>query len=129
MNGYQSYQDAAAQTASPAQLVLMLFDGAIIRMERAAKALEDPRDLSAAHESITRSQAIIDELALSLDHDAGGEIAANLAAIYTYVGEQLVTANIDKRAEPLLEAISHLTPLRDAWEDACVKSPTIAAAG
>lgn len=129
MSGYDVYRSAVAQTASPAQLVLMLFDGAIMRIERAIRALEDPRDLSAVHEAITRAQRIVDELSMSLDHEGGGQLAGNLAAIYTYVGERLTTANIQKHPEPLEEAIAHLTPLRDAWESACVRVEPVSVAG
>jgi len=130
MSPYQAYQDTAAQTASPAQLVLMLFDGALARLEVAVDALEDePTDLEAAHTAITRVQAIIDELAMSLDHDRGGEVAANMAAIYGYVGELLLGANVHKTVAPLEEATTHLRPLRDAWESACVHASATATLG
>lgn len=123
MSPYQAYQDTAAQTASPAQLVLMLFDGALIRVEVAIEALQqEPTNLELAHTAISRVQAIVDELALSLDHERGGEMAANLGSIYVYVGELLVTANVEKSVAPLREVEKHLRELRDAWEDACVKS-------
>lgn len=129
MYGHQAYQDTAAQTASPAQLVLMLFDGALIRLDVAIEALrEQPANLEVAHTAITRVQAIVDELSVSLDHSNGGEVAGNLASIYRYVSELLIAGNIGKRTAPLEEAATHLRELREAWDTACVRSP-ISAAG
>lgn len=128
MYGRAAYQQSATQTASPAQLVLMLFDGALLRMEQAVEALQsEPRDLNAAHEGIVKAQRIVDELELSLDHDRGGEIAANLAAVYAYVGELLLDANLRKDPAPLADAELVLRPLRDTWERACVNGPVGAA--
>ena len=130
MSPYQAYQDTAAQTASPAQLVLMLFDGALVRLEVAIEALQEvPTNLDVAHTAITRVQAIVDELAVSLDRERGGEMAANLGSIYAYVSELLIAANIGKTIAPLEEAHEHLKDLREAWDAACVKTPVTAAAG
>ena len=127
MYGRNAYQQSATQTASPAQLVLMLYDGALLRIEQAVEALEESRDLMVAHTGIMKAQRIIDELELSLDHDQGGEIAANLAAIYVYVGELLLEGNLQKEPRMLRDAIEVLTPLRDTWERACVNGPVGAA--
>ena len=127
MYGRNAYQQSAAQTASPAQLVLMLYDGALLRIEQAVEALEESRDLMVAHTGIMKSQRIIDELELSLDHDRGGEIAANLAAIYVFVGELLLEGNLKKDPSMLREAIEVLTPLRETWDRACVNAPIGAA--
>lgn len=128
MYGRTAYQQSATQTASPAQLVLMLYDGALVRMQLAIEVLEaQPCDLAAVHAHIVKTQRIVDELELSLDHDRGGEIAANLAALYGFVGELLLTANLDKQPGPLHDAIEVLRPLRDSWEQACVNAPIPAA--
>ncbi len=130
MSPYQAYQDTAAQTASPAQLVLMLFDGALVRVEVAIEALQQvPANLDVAHTAITRVQAIVDELAVSLDRERGGAMAANLGSIYAYVSELLIAANVGKTIPPLEEAHAHLKDLREAWDAACVKTPVTAVAG
>lgn len=130
MYGRTAYQQSATQTASPAQLVLMLYDGALLRIEQAIETLAEPRDLTVAHACITKAQRIVDELEISLDHDRGGDISANLAAIYAYVGELLVGGNLRKDPTVLREAIEVLTPLRDTWERACVNVPVdVAVAG
>ena len=127
MYGRDAYQHSTTQTASPAQLVLMLYDGALLRIGQAIDALDGSRDLSAVHTNITKAERIVDELELSLDHDKGGEIAANLAAVYAYVGELLLNANLAKDPAPLRDAVKVLTPLRDTWERACVNAPVPAA--
>lgn len=115
------YRQQAAATASPAQLVLMLYDGALLRVERAIAALDaDPVDFETANLQLGKAQAIVDELALTLDHDAGGEVAGNLASLYTFCRERLIDANIRKSSEPLPAVVDTLTGLRDAWEQACV---------
>src|SRR6056297_1898475 len=101
-NGHQQYQQAATATADPAQLVLMLFDGALVRLEMARDAIADGL-VEQAHGSIVRVAAIVDELHVSLDHERGGSIAANLASLYTYCSELLVTANVRKDPAPLQE--------------------------
>lgn len=124
--GYGYYQQQAATTASPAQLVLMLYDGALTNVARAEVALHG-QDPQGAHEALTRAQAIVNELAVTLDHERGGEVAANLASLYGFCNERLVEANISKSSEGLGDAASVLSQLRDAWEQACVGGPVGAA--
>lgn len=125
----EAYTQQAATTASPAQLVLMLYDGALARVAGAEQALHaDPVQLDAAHIALTKAQAIIRELAVTLDRERGGEVAANLAALYAYVIELLIDANLTKDPAPLSEVTSLVTELRDAWEAACVNRP-VAVAG
>lgn len=127
MDPYAAYAQQAASTASPAQLALMLYDGALARIEAARLALE-ATDPAAAHVALAKTQAIVTELAATLDRDRGGDIATNLARLYAYCGERLVTANVAKDPAPLDEVSSVLGGLRDAWEQACVGT-TVAVAG
>ena len=126
-NGHQQYQQSAATTADPAQLVLMLFDGALVRLEMARDAIADGR-IDAAHQAIVRVQAIVDELHVSLDHERGGDVAHNLASLYTYCSEQLVTANIRKDPALLQEVAGILQGLRDSWDLGVVRG-AVAVAG
>ncbi len=129
MNPYAAYSQQATTTASPAQLVLMLYDGALARIEAAREALDaEPRDLEVVNTSLHRAQAIVRELQVTLDHERGGDIASNLAGLYTYAQGQLVEANVHKAVGPLDEAAKVIQPLRDAWEAACVNS-SVAVAG
>lgn len=127
MSPYAAYAEQAATTASPAQLVLMLYDGALARIEAARVALEtDPRDLELANRSLGKAQAIIRELQVTLDHERGGGVAANLASLYGFCQERLVHANVNKVAEPLDEVVDVLQPLRDTWHEACVTNAAVA---
>lgn len=119
-NPYQSYRRMAAQTATPGQLVLMLFDGAINFLERAAKGfeLEDPLEFNTTiNNNILKAQAIINELNASLDMEAGGELAANLRRLYEYMDYRLTESNRTKTPEELQEVIQRLGVIRDAWAE------------
>lgn len=117
MNGYQVYRRTQAQTASPAELVVMLYRGAVRFATAGGDALET-RNLEAAHNNLVRAQAIVSELASSLDVDHGGEIARNLLGLYGYVNRCLVEANVRKSVEPAREAQRLLRDLLEAWEEA-----------
>lgn len=128
MHGRELYQAQAASTAGPAQLVLMLYDGAIARIRTAVDAImAEPADLHLAHDNLTRAQAIVRELSVTLDHERGGDIAGNLARLYTFCTEQLVEANLAKDAAAAEVAVDVLTGLRDAWEQACAAGATVVA--
>lgn len=117
----QFYRQQEAQTASPAQLVLMLYNGALAEIARASRGLAaQPMDLEDVHDCLTRAQAIVTELEVTLDLERGGQMASNLAALYEFCLDRLTTANIAKTGEGLAEVSDVLTGLRDAWEQACV---------
>ncbi len=124
MTGYAAaaarYQTDAVTTAAPQQLVLMLYDGAIAAVEGARRQLSgDPgAEPEAAHRSLTKAQDIVLELQMSLDHEAGGPIAASLDALYGFCLDRLVAANIGKDPEPLGGVAAVLVELRDAWSGA-----------
>lgn len=121
LNPYAEYKAQAAATASPAQLVLMLYNGAIAEVARAERGLAQvPVDHTDVHDCLTRAQAIVRELSLTLDRERGGVIAANLASLYAFCTERLVDANVRKDAAPLAAATDVLTQVRDSWEQACV---------
>jgi flagellar secretion chaperone FliS len=119
--GYDQYRTQAATTASPAQLVLMLFDGCLTEIARAERALTAvPADLAEVNDCLGRAQAIVTELSATLDRERGGEIAANLGSLYHFCGEQLIEANVRKTAGPLAAVATTIGGIRDAWEAACV---------
>jgi flagellar secretion chaperone FliS len=121
MDAYAQYRQQAATTATPAQLVLMLYDGALAEVARATRALTaDPVDLADAHDCLGRAQSIVTHLSLTLDRERGGEIARNLSSLYTFCNERLIAANLAKSPEGLDAVTSTLSDLRDAWETACV---------
>jgi len=117
----QYYRQQETQTASPAQLVLMLYNGALAEVARAGRGLaQSPPDLEDVNDCLNRAQAIVTELSVTLDHERGGVIATNLASLYDFCLERLLDANIGKSTEGLGDVSDVLTGLRDAWEQACV---------
>ncbi len=110
----------AMKTASPGKLVLMLYDGAIRYLEGALRAFEvdDPAECnSAINLNVQRAQAILDELSAALNMEAGGEFAANLRGLYTYLDRRLFESNLRKETEGIEEVILRLSTLRDAWRE------------
>ena len=119
-NAWQSYRQVATQTASPGQLVLMLYEGAIRFLEksRLGFANEDPLEFNQTiHNNIIRAQAIISELNLALDMEQGAEFSANLRRLYDYLDRRLHEANQLKQEGGIEEVIRRLTILRDAWSE------------
>ena len=101
-------------SASPHKLILMLFDGALHSI-RSARMQIQHRNIAAKAENISKAIAIIGELNDSLNHDEGGEIAANLASLYDYMARRLVEANLKNQVEPLNEVDQLLSGLKEAW--------------
>lgn len=125
MDAYATYRTQAATTASPAQLVLMLYDGALGQIDRAQRALVDGHH-EQAHDALTRAQAIVNHLSSTLDHERGGQIAGNLGSLYDFCSQQLVEANLGKRGDGLPAVERVLRGLRDTWEVACVQAEPVA---
>ncbi len=102
-------------TADPHQLILMLFDGALLSINSAAVALES-NDVPGKIKHITKAIEIIGMgLKASLDLTAGGELAERLDALYDYMTNRLVYANAFNTDVPLTEVAGLLRDLRDAW--------------
>jgi flagellar protein FliS len=94
----------------------MLYQGAVRFVRLGIDAL-DRSDLNTAHTNLVRAQDILVELIGSLNRDAGGQIAVQLASIYDYCFRQLVTANIKKDPMPAREVIGILRDLGTAWQE------------
>lgn len=113
-----AYRSVAAHSgvdaADPHRLVTMLMDGALERLASARGAMEHG-ETEAKSRLIHRAVAIVEELRASLNTQAGGEVAANLADLYDYCGRQLVRANLENRGELLDEVGSLLREIRGAW--------------
>jgi len=110
-----AYRRVEIETASPAKLVVMLYNGAIKNCEEAKHALETKQP-KLVHEKLIRAQEIVTELRSALNFQAG-EVAENLDRVYDYVYRLLVQANVKKDIGPIGESIEHLRALRDAWEE------------
>jgi|YNPMSStandDraft_1061717.scaffolds.fasta_scaffold06731_4 flagellar protein FliS len=120
-SGVSAYQqvdlETAVQTAEPHQLILMLFDGALLAIAQAEVAIEQ-RNIPQRSAAINKAIAIVIEgLKGSLDVKAGGELGERLAALYDYIAERLMHANALNSAAPLAEAATLLRTIRDAWAE------------
>ena len=112
MNSYMhQYRDNQIQTASPEQILIMLYDGAIHFCRQAMEAEEKVVQA----EKISRTMAIVCEFSNSLDHGIGGRIAAELDALYGFMIRELTRANLEGDARALETVENLLTGLRDTW--------------
>jgi flagellar secretion chaperone FliS len=116
MNGQaaQNYLRTKVLTATPEQLQMMLYDGAIRFCEAARAALLE-RNWEGSYNNISRAQKIILEMNCSLKHDVDPDLCSKLAALYTYAYRNLVDANINHETGPLDEALRILKYQRDTW--------------
>lgn len=114
-NPYAKIKQNSIMTASPQELTLMLYDGAVKFGNQAMMAIEK-NDMEAAHNFIIRVQDIIAEFQATLDMEI--EIAHNLDLLYDYIYRKLVEANLTKEIEPLSEAIDFIRELRNTWKQA-----------
>lgn len=112
---YNQYQRTSVETLTPGKLLLMLYDGAIKNISAAREDI-DKKDINAAHLHIVVAQKILVELMTTLNMEY--EIAENLYALYEYLYNQLVAANVKKDKALLLEVQEFLSDLREAWEQA-----------
>jgi flagellar secretion chaperone FliS len=116
-----AYGAEAVLSATPAQLVTMLYDRLMLDMHRAVAAQEQS-DWAAAHEQLIHAQAIVSELSSTLRIDVwdGGE---GLLALYNYASTSLVQANVHHDVEATRSTIALLEPLRQAWHEAATAMP------
>lgn len=107
--------DIALQTASPHQLILMLFDGALAAIAL-AKTNMLARNPEAKGLAISKAIDIIGNgLKVSLEVEAGGELAQNLSALYDYMIKRLLHANLKNQPAALDEVANLLGEIRSAW--------------
>ncbi len=114
---HQAYQLSSVQTASPGQLVVMLFDGCLrfLRRAEAAAKAGQPAELTAG---VNRATAIIMELNATLDMEAGGEISTNLRNLYVFLQRHLLDAARESDAHAIRQAIGIVAELRSAFATA-----------
>ncbi|MDF2550135.1 MAG: flagellar protein FliS [Chlamydiales bacterium] len=111
------YKRKQIESATPGQLVLLLYEGAIDHINRAELAMADsgPDTIEKFHNHLITCQNIVTELIVSLDMEKGGDIAQNLFRLYEYINFRLVKANISKSMEILKEVKDLLSNLKLAW--------------
>ena len=112
-NPYQQYQNNSVMTATPGELTLMLYNGAIKFCNLAIEAIEQ-NDLQKAHQSNLRAQDIITELQATLDTKY--EISKDMDRLYTFIKELLIEGNIRKESQKLVDARDLIREFRDTWQ-------------
>ena len=114
-----AYQRNAIMTATPAELTLMLYDGAIKFCNIGMMAIEK-KEIEKANTNLKKAQAIITELRVTLDHKY--EVWEDFERVYDYIYRKLVEANIHKDAEALEEALKRIRGMRDTWKEVMRKN-------
>jgi len=112
--GAEAYRQTMVQSRSPLELVVMLYDGALRFLKEHEEAMRRG-DLIAKRDALSKSFAILSELQSTLNVDQGGDTAASLDSLYTYMINRLTEANLQKNPAPVQEVITLLSGLRDAW--------------
>lgn len=112
--GYAAYANNKITTASPADLVLMLYEGAIKFCNIAIIAIEN-KDIQKAHDNILKVERIIEEFQITLDHRYA--TAKDFDEVYKYLMQRLLLANVKKDKEILEEVLKHLRTMRDTWKE------------
>ena len=113
-NPYAAYNNSKIQTASPAELTLLLYEGAIKFANIALTAMEN-KDIQKAHTNVMKTERIIIEFQSTLDHKY--PVAKDFDAVYDYLIKRLRDANIKKDPEIMKEVLEHLRTMPDTWKE------------
>lgn len=112
--GYAAYANNKIMTASPADLTLMLYEGAIKFCNLALDGIAE-KDIPKAHKNIIKVERIIEEFQITLDHKY--PVAEDFENVYSYLMRRLREANVKKDKEILEEVLGHLRTMRDTWKE------------
>ncbi|MBD5550133.1 MAG: flagellar export chaperone FliS [Lachnospiraceae bacterium] len=121
MNQYAQYNNSKVLTASPAELTLMLYDGAIKFTNIAIMAIEK-KDIEKAHNNIVKVEKIINEFRATLDSKYA--VSQDFDRVYVYLLQRLLEGNVKKDTEILEEVNTHLRSMRDTWKQVMEASKT-----
>lgn len=105
---------AEVSEASPKDLIQLLFDGAHAKLQRARRCIAY-QDIAGRSNALSSASEIIDGLRNSLDLERGGELAENLNELYGYMINRLFRANADNDESAVIEVISLLGTISEAW--------------
>jgi flagellar secretion chaperone FliS len=109
-----SYRKTQIETANPATLILMLFDRAIVLLDKGKNEILEKQYEEKGY-SLTKANEIIAELAGSLDMEKGGEIATSLSRLYAFVMREIIDADMNLNTNAIDNARRIVSELREAW--------------
>ena len=112
VNAARFYQNSSIQTASPAKLTVMLYDGAIKFCNIAKEGLKE-KDIAKANTNIIKAERIINELRGTLDKKY--EVSKDFDLVYDYIYRKLIEANLHKNEDALDEALKYTREMRETW--------------
>jgi flagellar protein FliS len=115
--GAQAYRENAVLSATPEQLVVLLYDHLIINLKRAIPQIRN-RDMEGKARSLTRAQDIVMELLSSLDFDQGGEISNRLASLYGFFSQEIATVGRTLDTARIGQLVEMAEELRESWVEA-----------
>ncbi|GLB60182.1 flagellar export chaperone FliS [Cytobacillus sp. NCCP-133] len=113
-NPYKTYKENTVTQASPAELTLMLYNGALKFIKLAKQGIEE-QNMEMKNTNIQKTQSIVQELMITLNTDI--ELSNNLMRMYDYMFRQLVEANVKNDVKLLVEVEGFLVEFRDAWKE------------
>lgn len=116
---YQAYKNNSVNTASPAELTMMLYNGCLKFMKYAKKGIEN-KDIQMKNTNIQKAQNIISELMVTLDQEA--PIAKEMMPLYDYINRRLIDANVNNDVTILMEAYGLVEQFRDTWKEVVKKT-------
>ena len=126
-NALSTYKETKIKTASQGQLVIMLYDEAVKKLNLALEMLElnnqkkEPGKIEQISKAVMKTEEIITELMVSLDFDQGGEIAKNLFSLYSWFNKELLEANIAQDLDRIRVVRDMISDLRSTWNEIATK--------
>lgn len=122
----QQYESQKVLSATPMELILMLYDGGLRSLSRALDAFDDIDEINRmnrVHVQLLEAQSYVTELACSLDVERGGEMAVQLEALYDFMLQHLIDANTKMQRDPVENVQRMLGELREGWIQAMNSMP------
>jgi flagellar protein FliS len=119
-NPYTQYRQTQVNTASPGELIVMLYNGGIQSLKKAQNALAINK-VDQVNAELIKSQKIVTELQLSLNPEAG-DISENLFALYDYMYRRLVEANLNKDEQVIDEILGMFEQFKQMWAQVMIEA-------
>ncbi len=123
---YEAYLESKILSADPVELIRILYQAALEAVHTARRCLQAGDVLGRSRE-ISRAHAILTELALSINHEAGGSLSRMLAELYDYMQRRLLEAHLQQSEAPLVEVANLLSTLLEGWRNCHPESEPVEA--